>query len=51
MNQLYLTNASQQPATHPFVFSRRNEKIDWRRIGMRIDTSILLFQGFLISPW
>ncbi|CAM4953272.1 unnamed protein product [Rotaria socialis] len=33
MNYLYLNNTSQQPMTHSFVFSKRNEKIDWRRIA------------------
>ncbi|CAF5181894.1 unnamed protein product [Rotaria magnacalcarata] len=33
MNYLYLNNTSQQSMTHSFVFSKRNEKIDWRRIA------------------
>ncbi len=37
MNYLYLNNPIQQslPRT-TFVFNKRNEKIDWRRIGMSI---------------
>ena len=34
MNHLYLS-PSQQQISRPGVFSRRNERIDWRRIGMK----------------
>lgn len=43
MNYLYLNNPSQQPIPRTFVFNKRNEKIDWRRIGMR---SSFLDQSF-----
>ncbi|CAF0861014.1 unnamed protein product [Rotaria sp. Silwood1] len=33
MNYLYLNNVTQQPITHSYVFNKRNEKIDWRRIA------------------
>jgi len=36
MNYLYLNNSSQLPLPRTFVFNKRNEKIDWRRIGIRI---------------
>lgn len=37
MNYLYLNNPipQQQPVPRTFVFNKRNEKIDWRRIGRR----------------
>ncbi len=38
MNYLNLNNSSShQPTPRTFVFNKRNEKIDWRRIGMRIN--------------
>ncbi len=36
MNYLYLNNPAVQPLPRTFVFNKRNEKIDWRRIGMKI---------------
>ncbi|CAF0967731.1 unnamed protein product [Adineta steineri] len=33
MNYLYLNNSPQQPVPRSFVFNKRNEKIDWRRIA------------------
>jgi hypothetical protein len=36
MTHLYLSPSHQQ-ANRPGIFLKRNEKIDWRRIGMRIE--------------
>ena len=33
MNYLYLNNPVPQPLPRTFVFNKRNERIDWRRIG------------------
>ncbi|CAF0822227.1 unnamed protein product [Adineta ricciae] len=33
MNYQILSNPSQPPMSRPFVFNKRNEKIDWRRIA------------------
>jgi hypothetical protein len=36
MNHLYLSPAQQQQQLNrPGVFLKRNERIDWRRIGMK----------------
>jgi hypothetical protein len=35
MNHLYLS-PPQQHTTRPGIFMKRNERLDWRRIGMRI---------------
>lgn len=47
MNHLYLSPAQQQQS-RPGVFLKRNERIDWRRVGMRIQliepTDIFSFQ-------
>lgn len=37
MNHLYLSPAQQQQS-RPGVFLKRNEKIDWRRIGMNVQS-------------
>ena len=37
MDYLALNTASQQVPTQPFVFQKRTERIDWRRIGMKIN--------------
>ncbi len=45
MNYLYLNTPIQQPVPRTFVFNKRNEKIDWRRIGMR------KFLFFCLKNW
>jgi hypothetical protein len=39
MNHLYLS-PSQQQLNRQGVFLKRNEKIDWRRIGMRVQLKL-----------
>ena len=48
MNYLYLNNPPvPQPLPRTFVFNKRNEKIDWRRIGMFMLFVFDSFEGFL----